>query len=70
MNLHSPFVLDSDMRYRVIYQDSAYRWSDRKTNKFLMYRDGNEALFNSLDDAIAAFVNGMLTVTQNERLTT
>lgn len=64
------FALDSDLRYRVIYQDSSYRWLDRKTNDFLMYRDGNDALFNSLDDAISAFVNGMLTVDQNEHLTT
>lgn len=70
MNLNSPLALDSDLRYRVIFKDSVYRWLDRKTKEFLTHKDGKDAPFDSLDEAISAFVNGTLTVSQNEHLTT
>lgn len=45
-----------------------YHWLDRKTKQPVKYQDGREARFNSLDEAIAAFVNGELEVKMNEPL--
>lgn len=48
--------------------DDRYHWLDRKTDKPLTYKNGNEAQFNSLDEAIDAFVEGKLSVDRNEVL--
>lgn len=68
MNLHSPITLDSDLRYRVVSHGDQYRWLDRKTNEFLKYEDGKRAIFNTIDEAITAFGNGVLGVEYNEHL--
>lgn len=69
MNLHSPIKLDSDLRYRVVDHEGQYRWLDRKTNEFLRYEDGKVATFNTIDEAITAFGDGVLGVEYNEHLT-
>lgn len=48
--------------------DGQYHWLDRKTKQPLAYSDGRQARFNSLDEAIAAFVNGELEAKRNEPL--
>lgn len=45
-----------------------YHWLDRKTKQPLTYQNGEEAQFDSLDDAIKAFINGKLSATRNEPL--
>lgn len=60
---------DNNLRYRVVGIGDKYHWLDRKTNLALTYKNGDEARFNSLDEAIAAFVDGLLTVERNEALT-
>jgi hypothetical protein len=45
-----------------------YHWLDRKTQQPLTYKNGDEAQFDSLDEAIDAFVKGRLTVERNEVL--
>jgi hypothetical protein len=45
-----------------------YHWLDRKTNEPLAYKDGSEAQFDSLDEAISAFVDGKLSAERNEVL--
>lgn len=50
------------------HPDDRYHWLDRKTNRPLAYKSGEEAQFNSLDEAITAFVDGKLEATSNEPL--
>lgn len=45
-----------------------YHWIDRKTKEPLTYKDGSEARFESLDEAISAFIDGRLSVNKNEVL--
>lgn len=45
-----------------------YHWLDRKTKLPLTYKDGSEAQFDSLDEAIDAFVQGRLSAERNEEL--
>lgn len=45
-----------------------YHWLDRKTNQPLTYKDGSEARFDDLDEAIAAFIKGQLSAERNEVL--
>lgn len=45
-----------------------YYWLDRKTNQPLTYKDGSEARFDGLDEAITAFVDGELSAKRNEVL--
>lgn len=69
-------TLDSSLRYRVvaINGDAAKLlsgpcpcyWLDRKTDQPLTYKDGSEARWTSLDEAISAFVEGRLEVERNE----
>jgi len=59
-------TLSSNLRYRVVAVGDKYHWLDRKTNQALNYKNGDEAQFDSLDSAIAAFVDGKLTVEKNE----
>lgn len=69
-------TLDSNLRYRVvaINGDAAKLlsrpcpcyWLDRTTQQPLTYKDGGEARWSSLDEAIEAFVEGRLTVERNE----
>jgi len=61
-------TLSSNLRYRVVAIGDKYHWLDRKTNQSLNYKNGDEAQFDSLDESIAAFVNGKLTVEKNEVL--
>lgn len=49
-----------------INDDYEYHWLDRATNQPLTYKDGSEARFGSLDDAISAFIDGRLSVERNE----
>jgi hypothetical protein len=59
--------LDSKLRYRVVATDNnKYHWFDRTTGKPLTYENGDETQFASLDEAIAAFIDGKLTVKMNE----
>lgn len=69
-------TLDSNLRYRVVAVngDAAKLlsgpcpcyWLDRKTDQPLTYKDGSEARWTSLDEAISAFVKGRLEVERNE----
>lgn len=43
-----------------------YHWLDRKTKQPLTYKDGREAQWETLDEAIQAFIDGQLTVERNE----
>lgn len=71
-------TLDSNLRYRVVAIDGDTTqllggpcpcyWLDRKTNQPLTYKDGSEAQWSILDEAIEAFVEGRLSVTGNEVL--
>jgi len=61
--------LSSNLRYRVVSVDDHYHWLDRATNQPVPYKDGSVAQFDDLDAAIAAFVNGKLTVERNEEMT-
>lgn len=71
-------TLDSNLRYRVvaINGDAAQLlsgpcpcyWLDRKTQQPLTYKDGGEAQWPTLDEAIDAFVEGKLSVEKNEAL--
>jgi hypothetical protein len=63
-----PFKLDSTLRYRVVGIGQRYHWLDRKTNQPLTMKNGDEAQFNSLDEAIDAFIKGELSAQQNEHL--
>lgn len=45
-----------------------YHWLDRKTKQSVPYKNGEEAQFDGLDEAIAAFIEGRLTVERNEVL--
>lgn len=49
-------------------ENDRYHWLDRATNKPLTYKNGSEAQFGSLDEAITAFINGELEATVNEAL--
>lgn len=62
-------TLSSNLRYRVVASGDKFHWLDRKTNQPLTYRDGQAAQFDDLDAAIAAFVEGELSVERNEVLT-
>lgn len=63
----APFKLDSNLRYRIVSVGSdLYCWLDRATDQMLPYKNGDEAQFNSLDDAVDAFINKQLTVERNE----
>lgn len=69
-------TLNSNLRYRVVAIDGDTTqllsgpcpcyWLDRKTNQPLTYKDGSEAQWSTLDEAIEAFVEGRLTVGRNE----
>jgi len=61
--------MNSNLRYRVMSNDDYFFWIDRKTSQALTYKNGDEARFDSLDEAIAAFVDAKLTVEKNEELT-
>lgn len=63
-----PFKLDSNLRYRVVGIGERYHWLDRKTNLPLTYKDGSEAQFDSLDEAITAFLDAQLSAECNEVL--
>lgn len=43
-----------------------YHWLDRATNQPLTYKDGREAQWETLDEAITAFINKRLAVERNE----
>ena len=43
-----------------------YYWLDRRTRQPLTYKDGREAQWKTLDEAISAFTDGQLTVERNE----
>lgn len=45
-----------------------YHWLDRATSQPLTYKDGGEARFDSLDEAISAFVEARLSAERNEVL--
>lgn len=69
-------TLDSNLRYRVVAINGDWAklvsgpcpcyWLDRATQQPLTYKDGSEARWTSLDEAIEAFVEGRLTVEMNE----
>lgn len=59
---------DSNLRYRVVAIGEQYHWLDRATNQPLTYKDGSEARFGSLDEAISTFVDGRLSAERNEVL--
>lgn len=61
-------TLTSNLRYRVIAIDNHYHWVDRQTNQPVLYENGDEARFPSLDKAIHAFIDGKLAVKRNERM--
>lgn len=52
----------------VAIKGDRYHWLDRKTGQPLPYKNGDVAQFDSLDEAIAAFVEGRLSVERNEVL--
>lgn len=64
----APFKLSSNLRYRVVAVGDRYHWLDRKTNLPLTYKNGDEAQFDGLDDAIGAFLDGLLSAERNEEL--
>lgn len=59
---------DSNLRYRVVAIGMRHHWLDRKTDQPLTYKSGDEAQFDSLDEAVSAFTEGQLTVQRNEVL--
>jgi hypothetical protein len=59
-------MLTSNLRYRVVAIDDKYHWIDRATSQPVTYENGDEARFDSLDEAVDAFIDGKLTVKQNE----
>lgn len=62
------FKLDSNLRYRVVAVGEKYHWLDRATQQPLTYKDGSEAQWPTLDEAIAAFIDGQLSAECNEVL--
>ena len=62
------FQLSSNLRYRVVAIGDRYHWIDRCTQLPVPYEGGGKARFETLDDAIAAFIDGKLTVKQNVEL--
>lgn len=72
----NPTIPDSNLRYRVVAVngDAAKLlsgpcpcyWLDRKTQQPLTYKDGSEAQWSSLDEAIDAFIEGKLSAERNE----
>jgi hypothetical protein len=58
--------LTSNLRYRVVAIGDNYHWIDRTTNELVAYENGDTAQFPSLDEAVAAFIDGKLTVKVNE----
>jgi hypothetical protein len=60
--------LTSNLRYRIVATGDNYHWIDRTTNEPVDYENGNAAQFPSLDEAIAAFIDGKLVVKVNEPL--
>jgi hypothetical protein len=56
----------NNLRYRVIAIGDYYHWTDRKTGQAVPYENGDEARFNSLDEAVDAFIQGKLAVKKNE----
>lgn len=60
------FQLNSNLRYRVVAVGDKYHWLDRATNEPLTYKDGSEAQFDGLDEAIAAFINRKLSAERND----
>lgn len=61
-------MLDSKLRYRVVGIGEQYHWLDRANNQPLTYKDGHQARFNTLDDAIHAFIRQELSAEMNEEL--
>jgi len=59
------FKLDSNLRYRVVASGNRYHWIDRATQLPVPFAGGSKASFRSLDEAIAAFIDGKLAVKQN-----
>jgi hypothetical protein len=59
-------TLSSNLRYRMVALGDKYHWIDRINNQSLTYENGEAAQFDSLDDAIDAFVDGKLTAKKNE----
>jgi hypothetical protein len=60
--------LTSNLRYRVVAIGDSYHWIDRTTNEPVDYENGDPAQFPSLDEAVAAFIDGKLAVKVNEVL--
>lgn len=68
----APFKLDSNLRYRVVAINGDVAkllsgpcpryWLDRATNQPLTYKDGSEARWSTLDEAIDAFTERRLEV--------
>jgi hypothetical protein len=65
-SVETMITLSSNLRYRIIAIGDKYHWIDRVNNEPITYENGEVAQFNSLDDAIDAFVEGKLTVKKNE----
>ena len=62
------FKLESNLRYRVVAIGDRYHWIDRATKLPVPFAGGGKARFKTLDEAIAAFIDGKLTVKQNVEL--
>ena len=58
--------LTSNLRYRIVATGDNYYWIDRVTNEPVPYENGDTAQFSTLDETIAAFVDGKLVVKMNE----
>jgi hypothetical protein len=58
--------MNSNLRYRVVAIDDRYHWIDRRTNQPVTFKDGSEARFDGLDEAVRAFIDGKLSVEKNE----
>src|ERR1043165_1097304 len=65
MSREVEFQLSSNLRYRVVASGNRYHWIDRATRLPVPYEGGSKAMFKSLDEAVAAFVDGKLVVKQN-----
>lgn len=69
-------MIENNFRYRVVAVNGDATkllsgpcpcyWLDRKTQQPLTYKNGSEARWSSLDEAIDAFVEGKLEVARNE----
>ena len=58
--------LTSNLRYRIVAIGDNYHWIDRATSQPVDYENGDIAQFPTLDEAVAAFIDGKLTVKMNE----